>query len=173
MNRLILALFGVLIVVGGLIAEKNPGKDSSDKPKTGPVGLTPYSAELVKEILADVKAHGDARRGAAVFGSTTLACLSCHIVGGKGGTIGPDLTNIGRCLPPPEIVEAVVWPKRQVRPEYVAIAVTLTNGTSLQGYKEKETDDELLLREPGTKTIHRIAKRKIDERREIGSLMPD
>src|SRR5258708_5386702 len=88
--RSIPALLSVLIAMGSLHAQQNPGKDSSDKPKTGPVGLTPYSAELVKEILADVKAHGDSRRGAAVFGSTTLACLSCHIVGGKGGTIGPD-----------------------------------------------------------------------------------
>ncbi|MFL5240664.1 MAG: DUF6797 domain-containing protein [Gemmataceae bacterium] len=161
MNRLLAPFFSVVLSLNGHAAEPKVGK------------AIPYSADFVKEILADAKAHGDARRGAAVFRSTTLACLSCHTVGGQGGTVGPDLSTIGRCQPPPEIVESVVWPKRQVRPEYVAIGVTLTNGLSLQGYKEKETSEELVLREPGTKTTHRVRKDKIEERHEIGTLMPD
>src|SRR5260370_25934152 len=161
MNRLL-----AIVVATTIALRTDAAEPKGDK-------TTPYSAELVKEILADANAHGDARRGAAVFRSPTLACLSCHAVGSQGGTVGPDLSNIGRCLPAPEIVEAVVWPKRQVRPEYVAIGVTLTNGLSLQGYKEKETDEELVLREPGTKTTHRVPKNKIEQPRQIGTLMPD
>src|SRR5258708_22790041 len=99
--------------------------------------------------------------------------MSCHVVGGQGGTVGPDLSTVGKCLPPHEIVESVLWPKRQVKAEYMAIAVVTTAGKILQGYKESETDKELVLREPGTKTTHRIAKREIEERREVGTLMPD
>src|SRR6266853_1322286 len=36
---------------------------------------------------------GDAKKGAAIY--KTLACASCHIVAGEGGTVGPDLTDIG------------------------------------------------------------------------------
>jgi putative heme-binding domain-containing protein len=173
MTRHLLGLFLIFLACRASADEPKSSTNPDNKPAKPPVATTAYSADLVKEILADAKAHGDARRGAAVFGSPTLACLSCHAVAGKGGTVGPDLTNVGRCLPPNEIVEAVVWPKRQVKPEYVAIAVVLDSGISLQGYKEKETDAELVLREPGTTTIHRLAKRKIEERREIGTLMPE
>ena len=76
--------------------------------------IPPYSADLVKEILADAKARGNARRGAEVFRLPTLACLSCHQVGGQGGTVGPDLSSVGKCLPPHDIVESVLWPKRLV-----------------------------------------------------------
>jgi putative heme-binding domain-containing protein len=133
----------------------------------------PYSAQLVKDLLAEAQMHGDARRGALVFRSPILACLSCHAVGGQGGSIGPDLSNVGKCLPADQIVEAVLWPKRQVKAEYIAIAVVTTAGKLLQGYKDRETETELVLREPGTKTIHRIAKRDIEERREVGTLMPE
>jgi putative heme-binding domain-containing protein len=133
----------------------------------------PYSAALVKDLLADAKARGDARRGGAVFRSPTLACISCHTVGGQGGSVGPDLSNVGKCVPADQIIEAVLWPKRQVKAEYVAILVVTTAGKRVQGYKERETDTELILREPGTNTTHRIAKSDIDERREVGTLMPD
>ena len=39
------------------------------------------------------------------------------------------------------------------------------DGKLLQGYKERETDAELVLREAGTATIHKIAKDDIDARK--------
>src|SRR4051812_5215633 len=49
-----------------------------------------YSAELVKNMVADARAHGDARRGASVFHAATAAGPSCHKIGGNGGDVGPD-----------------------------------------------------------------------------------
>src|SRR5262249_4271643 len=76
-------------------------------------------------------------------------------------------------LPPEEIVESVLWPSRQVKPEYVALAVTTSTGQLVQGYKDSETDTELVLREPGTKTTHRLDKKKIEDRSEVGTLTPN
>ncbi len=159
------------------------GKDSGPRPKprtwTPPpqAGKSengfPYSADLVAKLVAEAKAQGDARRGALVFGSSTSACLSCHKIDGQGGTVGPDLSNLGKTATPQYIVESVLWPKREVKPEYVALQITTTNGRSIQGYRKEETDKELTLVEPGTDKLHRIAKSKIEERREIGTLMPD
>ena len=50
-------------------------------------GKIAYSDALVKELLADAQARGDARRGAVVFGAATSACLSCHKVGTRGGDV--------------------------------------------------------------------------------------
>ena len=36
---------------------------------------------------------GDAKKGADIYRS--LGCASCHIVGGQGGNLGPDLSDIG------------------------------------------------------------------------------
>ena len=67
-------------------------------------------------------------RGAAVFAEAKLACISCHKVGQQGGVIGPDLSAVGRCLTPEQIVESVFWPARLVKPEYNAVVVATTDG---------------------------------------------
>jgi putative heme-binding domain-containing protein len=147
--------------------------------KTGPFqlkfdshGRIPYSAALVKELLADVKAHGDARRGAVVFRAATSACLSCHKVGKQGGEVGPNLSAVGACIPPEDIVEGVFWPNRTVKPEFKAVAVEVASGQVVQGIVKDETARELVLQDAAGK-LHRIPTKEIAQRREIGSLMPD
>jgi putative heme-binding domain-containing protein len=135
-------------------------------------GKLPYSAALVKELLADAKAHGDALRGAAVFRAATSACLSCHKVGKDGGDVGPSLSTVAACIPPEEIVEGVFWPNRTVKPEFKAVAVELTSGQVLQGIVKEETAGGLVLQDANGKR-HRISKQEIQDRGEIGSLMPE
>jgi putative heme-binding domain-containing protein len=160
----------VLLFAASMIA--GTSLHAADAPK--PSGTAPpYSEALVKELLAAARADGDARRGAVVFRSPTLACLSCHKVAGQGATVGPDLSEVAKCLPPEEIVESVLWPKRKVKPEYVAIRVVTTDGRSIQGYVKAESDKELTLLEPGTDKVQRLKKDQIDDRVEVGSLMPE
>src|SRR4051812_21430242 len=97
----------------------------------------PYSAELVAQVVADARKAGDARQGAAVFRAPQYACLGCHRVGREGGTVGPDLTLVGRCLTPEQIVESVLWPARQVKDEFKAIRAITADGIVHQGYKER------------------------------------
>lgn len=130
-----------------------------------------FRQEFVDELIADALAHGDARRGAVIFGQPTSACLSCHKVGERGGAVGPDLTKVGLCLKPAEIVEALYWPDRTVKEEYRAIAVTTTAGKLIQGIVRKDAASDLTLVDVLGKT-HQIPKNEIDERRDIGSLMP-
>jgi putative heme-binding domain-containing protein len=135
-------------------------------------GKQPYSADLVKAIVTDAQAHGDARRGALLFGLPTSACVSCHKVGERGGNVGPELSKIGTCLKPEEIVEAVLWPNRTVKPEFKAVSIITSNGKIIQGVVRQETAAEVILVDATGKTQH-IPKKDIDERRDIGSLMPD
>ncbi|MBI3407570.1 MAG: heme-binding domain-containing protein [Planctomycetes bacterium] len=132
-----------------------------------------YSAEQVAQLVAAAKISGDARRGATVFRAPQFACISCHKVGKSGGAVGPDLSKLGFCSPPDKIVESVLWPKRDVKKEFVAFRVVAADGRIHQGYKEKESDQELVLRDPAAGTTIRLAKADIEECREIGTLMPD
>jgi putative heme-binding domain-containing protein len=135
-------------------------------------GKVPYRAELVKDLLADAKAHGDAHRGAAVFQAATSACQGCHKVGPLGGDVGPDLSAAATRLSPEEIVEGVFWPNRTVKPEYKAVAVSLANGQVIQGIVKEESATALVLLDAAGKS-HSVAKTDITERNDIGSLMPD
>jgi putative heme-binding domain-containing protein len=132
-----------------------------------------FDASTVRRLLAEARAQGDRLRGAHVFAAPQFACLSCHKVGSQGGTVGPDLTLLGRCLPPEEIVESVLWPRRKVKEGYVAWMVQTADGRSYTGYKEREDKKELVLRDPTKGTSLRLAKANIEEQREIGTLMPD
>jgi putative heme-binding domain-containing protein len=132
-----------------------------------------FDAQVVADLLAAARNQGDARRGIAVFGTTKFACLSCHQVGRLGGSVGPALTDVGKRLKPEEIAEAVLWPKRQVKPEYVAWRFRTADGRTLQGYKRSETAEAIELFDPTTQRTESLAKAQIDEQQEAGTLMPD
>jgi putative heme-binding domain-containing protein len=134
---------------------------------------TEYDAQFVANLVAEANHDGAARRGIEVFRAAKFACLSCHQVGAHGGSVGPALTDVGKRLKPEEIVEAVLWPKRQVKPEFVAWRVRMSDGRTLQGYKKEDTADTLKLFDPATQRLESLPKSEIDEQREAGTLMPD
>jgi len=132
-----------------------------------------YSPENVAALLADARAHGDAKRGADVFTASQFACISCHKVGVVGGDLGPELTTVGKCVKPEEIVESVLWPARLVKDGYNASAVATTDGRVIQGYILHETDKELALRDVATGQTVTLPIGEVDDRREVGTLMPE
>jgi len=130
-----------------------------------------WSAELVANMLAEARAQGDARRGAGVFNVATSACTSCHKVGEQGGEVGPPLTTVAKCLTPEEIVESLFWPSRTVKPDYRAVAITTADGRVLQGIVKEETAATVTLVDAAAR-IHSIPIADVEERRDVGSLMP-
>ncbi|HEX3726241.1 MAG TPA: DUF6797 domain-containing protein, partial [Pirellulales bacterium] len=125
------------------------------------------------ELIAAARNAGMANRGAAVFASQKYACISCHRVGKQGGTIGPELTKIGASQPAAEIVESLLWPKRTVKPEFIAQAIATDEGRVYQGYIVAEDADKVMLRDAASCEPLSLAKTDIVERKEVGTLMPD
>jgi putative heme-binding domain-containing protein len=132
-----------------------------------------YDPELIRPLVEEARARGNSRRGAMLFGSPHFACISCHRVGQQGGAAGPDLTNVGKTLTAEQVVESLLWPRRQVKPEYIAHLVVTADGKQHQGYKESESAEELVLRDPALGVKTHIPVSDIEERRELGTLMPD
>jgi putative heme-binding domain-containing protein len=130
-----------------------------------------WSAEFVQRTLANSRDQGDARRGAGVFNAATTGCTSCHKVGGQGGAVGPELTTIAKCLSPEEIVESVYWPARAVKPEYRAYAFMLADGRVLQGIVKADTPESVVVVDATGKS-HSVPPADIEERTDVGSLMP-
>jgi putative heme-binding domain-containing protein len=151
------------VIVGALVGIGSVAADQSATPE--------WTAEFVQQALADARDHGDARRGAGVFNAATTGCTSCHKVGGAGGAVGPELTTVANCLTPEEIVESVYWPARTVKPEYRAYALTLADGRVLQGIIKEDVADVVVLVDATGKS-HRVASGDVEERADVGSLMP-
>ncbi len=127
----------------------------------------------VASLLTEARTEGDPGRGAEVFADAKFACLSCHQIGGKGGTVGPDLSMIARCLTPDQLVESILWPRKRVEPGYEAIAIATASGRVIQGYKITETEKDVELREAASGDRVKVAKPEIEETRVLGSLMPE
>ena len=78
-------------------------------------------------------------------------CANCHMVRGRGGVLGPDLSNIGRDRRPAQIEQALRDPGaapaapagrggrggRGAVPAYRAVTVRLRDGQTLAGHREE------------------------------------
>ena len=156
---------------------RRPGRPSlrapSETEKAESTPVSPEEAATVARVIREARAGGDPRRGAGVFASAKAACLSCHKVGDQGGTVGPDLSTAGLCVPAEEVVAAVLWPKRKVKPGYEAVTVATADGKVLQGFHEADDGKSIGLRDPATGTITRINKADVETVRDDGTLMPE
>src|ERR1700733_13039612 len=79
---------------------------------------------------------GNVEHGKAIFDGKG-GCLKCHMLNGKGGTIGPDLSNIG--------AQVTLQPLRQsltqegpIPPGYRPIRVVTVKGETVEGIAKNE-----------------------------------
>ena len=135
----------------------------------GEVSLT--AAEL-KQLVNDVAAKGDPRRGEVVYRMKELSCVACHAIGGSGGKVGPDMTSIGASAPVDYLIESVWFPNKKIKEGYHAVMVETKDGEEYSGVLVRESNELVVLRDAVGKEIS-IAKNNISDRR-IGtlSLMP-
>jgi putative heme-binding domain-containing protein len=132
---------------------------------------------------AEVAHSGVAEKGKAVY--QKLGCSSCHVVAGEGGTLGPELTNIGARRAPAYLRQAVVDPAA-VLPrgasdvpgrgfnEFLPVRVVTGDGKEISGLRVNEDSFSIQVRD-GASHIYSFQKaglQKLDK--EFGkSLMPD
>jgi len=137
-----------------------------------PPALKPSDASRVNALVQAAKAHGGGVAGAKVFANPKNACMSCHKLGQTGGDVGPALDVVGNCLAPNQIVESLLWPEREVKPQFAAIQLLLDDGQLVQGMKRRESASELVLWDPSARKEIVVLKTRIERRREGVSLMP-
>jgi putative heme-binding domain-containing protein len=113
------------------------------------VGMTPeeiwqvitYIRSVEKKAPAEMP--GDAAHGKSLFDGSA-ACATCHMMNGKGGRLGPDLTAAGSARSIDYLIESVRNPSRRLAQgiseamkefsqEYETVNVVTADGTKLQG----------------------------------------
>ncbi len=118
--------------------------------------LVAYEASIdQKDPLAAFEitlAGGDAARGKNIFFRNGSAnCQLCHKVGKRGGDAGPNLMGLASRQNASYILESIITPSAKLAPGYSPIAVTMKDGSVVSGMLMKNTDTEVVVRNPETK----------------------
>src|SRR5579859_377450 len=92
----------------------------------------------------DTPAPGDAAAGEQFFFADGH-CSGCHAVRGRGGWIGPDLSNLGARLSITEIETALKDPSRRITPGFRVADIHLRDGSTLRGLLKNESTFDLQL----------------------------
>jgi putative membrane-bound dehydrogenase-like protein len=125
--------------------------------------------KVIDELIGVTKEKGDAAAGKLVFKNT---CAKCHVHGGEGERIGPDLTGMA-VHPKEHLLTEILDPSRSVEANFRIYTVTTTRGQILTGLlaSESRTAVELIDAEGKRKTLLReeIAELTASNK----SLMPD
>lgn len=124
-------------------------------------------------ILENAKQHGSAVRGAQIFASPQVACISCHQIHETGGRIGPALTELADRRNPDHILNSLLAPKQEVDKAYRNWTVITLDGKTRTGYIKERDADAIMLLDPPSGNTSRIAHSEIDELVEGSTLMPN
>lgn len=95
------------------------------------------------EVKAPVHPPGNPAHGKELFNGA-LGCSMCHMIDGKGGRLGPDLSTVGASRSTDYLVESVRNPSRRLAQgifeamkefaqEYESVQVVTADGTKLSG----------------------------------------
>ncbi|MEW6128513.1 MAG: c-type cytochrome [Acidobacteriota bacterium] len=136
-----------------------PKLSGNDKGKTEtakqPEKSEPAKSEAVKstvETVADAnQLRGDAANGKFLFfdAANERSCRACHLFQGRGGKLGPDLTNIGSKTPR-ELYLSVTEPHTQITQGYESITIFTKSGERITGIKREENADAIKLFDTAT-----------------------
>lgn len=87
-------------------------------------------------------ARGDPKRGEAVFFGDVSKCSTCHAMKGRGGVVGPDLSEQHK-EDVAMVYRDILEPSAAIRPDYVPYVVTTRSGRVLAGVVRSEGPDAI------------------------------
>lgn len=98
-----------------------------------------WTMEAVAPFADSALAGRDFERGRRMY--LAASCNRCHTMQGEGGTIGPDLTQLGTRFSQKDILEAIIDPSKVISDQYAATVLQLKDGKSIVGRVTNEDAD--------------------------------
>ena len=141
----------------------NDGIPGTAMPQNGTTGQgVGMTAEEIWQVITYIRSvekkssslpGGDAARGDKLFHGAA-GCSTCHMVKGKGGRLGPDLTNIATARSLAALVESVRYPSKRLATglientkefpqEYETVSVVTEDGRQYTGVALNEDNFSL------------------------------
>ncbi len=155
-------------------------------PGTGMPETWQMSEREIRQVVAYVRSlgqqtvssvAGEPRKGKAIYDKGD--CVTCHIVGGKGSSLGPDLSDVGTRRGPEYLQKAVLHPgvDMALDPDgyitFLVVLVTTRDGVEIRGGRVNEDTFTIQVRDADG-NYHSFYKADLKElhREEGKSLMP-
>jgi cytochrome c oxidase cbb3-type subunit 3 len=124
----------------------------------------------IRSVEKKATVTGDVAKGDALFHGAP-GCARCHMVNGKGGRLGPELTSIGAARSLDSLVESVRNPSRRLAwgliestkefpQEYLSVNVETLDGQKYSGVVLNEDNFSLQMMDMGQQ-IHVFEKDKL------------
>ena len=127
---------------------------------------------FLRSLGADASAPvaGDRQAGEQIFSG---ACSQCHMVHGRGGRLGPDLSRIGASRPTRHLIDSIRDPSKEIPAGYATVIAVTKDGTRITGVRKNEDSFSLQLMDL-KEEIHLLLKKDLQEViYERKSLMPE
>jgi cytochrome c oxidase cbb3-type subunit 3 len=115
---------------------------------------------------------GNAQTGEAIY-SGKGGCSSCHMVNGKGGRLGPDLSRIGVARSPTALVREIRSASEYIPPGYEPVTVVTREGRQIKGTRKNEDSFSIQIMDTNEQLSTFLKKDLRDVIDEKKSLMPD
>ncbi len=112
-------------------------------------------------LLEQVKRDRSFESGRTAF--RQAGCSQCHRFAGEGGSVGPDLSGVGRRLSPRDLLESILLPSKVIVEGYATTEIETKSGEVVMGRVEREDDHAVVIRPP-TANESAVSIRKNDIR---------
>jgi len=116
------------------------------------------------------KAPGDASAGRQVYEKS--GCANCHSIEKAGGSLGPDLTDIGRRRGLKFLAESLIKPEADIPINYRGVQVMLKSGQTVSGIRLNYDDLSIQLRDTRDNLRSFLRENIQDIKYDKPSLMP-
>lgn len=165
---------------GDLFRTINEGIPGTAMPQNGTtsqgVGMT---GEEIWQVIAYIRSvekksdavpAGNAARGDKLFHGAA-GCFTCHMVNGKGGRLGPELTSVATARSTESLVESIRYPSRRLATglientkefpqEYETVSVVTADGQTFRGVTLNEDNFSVQMMDT-QQQIHLFEKDKL------------
>ncbi len=113
---------------------------------------------VIDQYAPLVQSGGNAQRGKALF---KTQCATCHVHGGEGNKVGPDLTGMA-AHPKLELLTHILDPSRSVEGNFRTYTVLTTDGQVFTGIMANETRTAIEILDAQAKR-HTLQRDEIEE----------
>lgn len=125
--------------------------------------------------LKTLAGPADPTAGERVFFHPRAAgCFRCHQFEGRGGHVGPDLSNAARLIGRRKLIESIVDPSKEIAPRYIPWLLITKDGRSMTGLLVTEGPADLETYSDSTGKLFILNPANIAERHPLTtSIMPE
>jgi putative membrane-bound dehydrogenase-like protein len=134
--------------------------------------LDPTKLPAVAELA---KKKGNAENGKALMAKSLTGeaqCLKCHTVRGVGGSIGPDLSMIGKKGSKENLYDSLLTPSKAIADQYVSWRLDSDDGQSVTGLLVEETPAKITVRDANGKD-YTFNPKDVRKQKDTKSIMPE